>query len=180
MTLAALDASLIYDCNITDIVLIEICGKLLTIYNIMTAVPVEIVCRPTIKRLIYATYAISLSYQLESSKITKGDQTTYIVECHLRICSSLISEAFYHHSFLMTKPRRSLQVINAAVNDPEGSKVDTLVCFPINLTFYNPLVLRSDYSSERRQVMAGILLSDLRISSKQIFQLLHSPIHPRY
>ena len=68
MTLAALDASLIYDCNITDIVLIEICGKLLTIYNIMTAVPVEMVCRPTVKRLIYASYAISLSYQLESSR----------------------------------------------------------------------------------------------------------------
>ena len=57
----------------------------------------------------------------------------------------------------MTKPRRSSQVINATVNDPDGSKVDTLVCSSINLALYDPLVLRSDYSSERRQVMAGIL-----------------------
>ena len=67
MTLAALDASLIYDCIIADVVLIEICGELLTIYNVMAAVPVEIVCRPTVKGLIDASDAISLSYQVESS-----------------------------------------------------------------------------------------------------------------
>jgi len=62
MTLAALDTSLIYYCNIADIIWIEVCGKLLTIYNVMTAVPVEIIRRPKIKRLIYASDAISLSH----------------------------------------------------------------------------------------------------------------------
>ena len=61
MTLAALDASLIYDCNIANIILIEICGKLLTFYNVMATVPVEIVGRPLVKGLIYTVDAISLS-----------------------------------------------------------------------------------------------------------------------
>ena len=67
MALAALDTSLVYHCNIADIVLIESCGKLLTIYNVMTAVPVEIVRRPTVKGLTDASDAISLLHQVESS-----------------------------------------------------------------------------------------------------------------
>lgn len=67
MTLAALDASLVHYCNIADIMWIEVRGKLLTVYNVMTAVPVEIIRRPEVKRLIDASDAISLSHQMESS-----------------------------------------------------------------------------------------------------------------
>ena len=52
---------------------------------------------------------------------------TYIVECHLRKGSSLISKASHHHSCLMKKPWRSLQVINAAVNDTDRYKIDRLI-----------------------------------------------------
>lgn len=61
MTLAALNASIVYYCNIADIILIEICSKFLTFYNVMTAFPVEIVRCPSVKGLIYASDAISLS-----------------------------------------------------------------------------------------------------------------------
>lgn len=49
MTLAALDASLVYDCNVAYIVWIEIYCKILTVYNVMTADLVEIICRPMVK-----------------------------------------------------------------------------------------------------------------------------------
>lgn len=62
MTLAALDASLVYGFNVAYIVWIEIYVKLLTIYNVMTAGLVEIICRPVVKGLIYASDAISLSH----------------------------------------------------------------------------------------------------------------------
>ena len=66
MTLAALDASLVYDCNVAYIVWIEIYCKFLTVYNVMTADLVEIICRPMVKGLINASEAISLSHQVES------------------------------------------------------------------------------------------------------------------
>lgn len=69
MTFAALDASLVYHFDVTDIVLIKICSKPLTLYDIMAAVTVEMVCRPIVKGLIYAPDAISLLHQVESSTI---------------------------------------------------------------------------------------------------------------
>lgn len=67
MTFAALDAGLVYLFITTDIVMIEVCGKPLTLYNIMAAVTVEMVCRPIVKGLIYAPNAISLLRQVELS-----------------------------------------------------------------------------------------------------------------
>lgn len=93
----------------------------------------------------------------EVLNIMGNNRTNYIVERHFWKCSSLISKDIPSSQNYDDKPRRSLQVINAAVNDTDGSEIDTLVDSPINLALYYSLVLRSDHSAKSRQVMAGIL-----------------------
>ena len=77
MTLATLDTDLIYHYIIANIIWIKICGKLLTVGNIMAAVPVKIARCPTVKGLIYASNAISLSHQISQHREGLSDSLHY-------------------------------------------------------------------------------------------------------
>lgn len=56
----------------------------------------------------------------------------------------------------MPKLRKGLQIIDTTVDDTDRSKIYVLV-FAVNLTLYQLFILSNNHSSERRQVMAGIL-----------------------
>ncbi len=179
MTVATLHTSLIHSYNIADIIQIEIRGKPSTIYKCHDCNSGRNNSSPKGKKTDSYPGCHKSFTSGRVLDITSVNQTVHIVECHLRKRSSLLPKISHHHNYWMKKLRRSLQVLNAAINDTDGSKGDPLIRSPISLALCYPLVPKSNHSAEPRQVTLGILSGGLRISSKQISQLLYSPIHPR-